>query len=81
MLINILLTILGAGYCREYFVGNIWMSFKVHFKKCIKLINQDYKDLAELVIDLHVSFIVDVVLSINRHEDVLIYISWLWLFS
>jgi hypothetical protein len=51
------------------------MSFKVHFKKCIKLINQDYKDLAELVIDLHVSFIVDVVLSINRHEDVLIYIS------
>jgi hypothetical protein len=51
------------------------MSFKVHFKKCIKLINQDNNNLAELVIDLHVSFIVDVVLSINRHEDVLIYIS------
>ena len=45
------------------------MSFKVHFKKCIKLINQDNNNLAELVIDLHVSFIVDVVFSLNKHED------------
>jgi hypothetical protein len=41
------------------------MSFKVHFKKCIKLIHKANKYLAELDIDLHVSFIVDVVFSLN----------------
>jgi hypothetical protein len=45
------------------------MSFKVHFKKCINLINQNNNNLAELVIDLRVSFIVNVELSLNKHED------------
>ena len=45
------------------------MNFKVHFKKCIKLINQDNNNLAELIIDLHVSFIVDVIFYLNKNED------------
>ena len=49
-------------------MGNIWMSFKVHFKKCIKLINQDNNNLAELVVDLLVSFVINVEFSFNKHE-------------
>jgi hypothetical protein len=45
------------------------MIFKVHFKKCFKRLNQDNNNLAELVIDLRVSFIVNVELSLNKHED------------